>query len=685
MSRRAAWWLGLLAAASVAPAAWAAPPPLDQVLAGSAALETFREVAISPDGRRVAWVQSLLDKSGRPTELSALYVSSLGHAPGAPPATRRITVASWATPGKEAVERAPAWSPDSHSLAFLSDMEVRGQRQLYVAPAGEGETGRPRRLTRLEGQLADPRWAPDGRSIAFLYLANRRAAAGPLAATRRDAGVVGETPEEQRLVTVDVATGALRLVSPADLYVYEYDWSPDGKSFAATAAHGSGDDNWYEAELYVLRGDAADAAQGTAARSIYKPRLQIASPRWSPDGATIAWIGGLMSDEGANGGDVYVLPASPAPGTEARDLTPGRAASPAWLAWTAADRILFVENVDGLTAISEAGLADGKVTTLWSGAEVLSAEGSIPGLSLARDGRTSALLRQSSEHPPEVWVGPLGDWRQLTRENSRFAPSWGPAKSVHWKSDGASVQGWLLYPPGPLGPLGPLAPGARLPMVVSVHGGPAGCHRPGWPSIAGVLASQGFLVFQPNPRGSFGQGEAFTQANVKDFGYGDLRDILTGVDEVVRSGEADGARTGISGWSYGGYMAMWAVTQTDRFRAAVAGAGVANWQSYYGENRIDRWMIPYFGASVYDDPFIYARSSPITYITRVKTPTLVLQGDRDAEMPAPQAYEFWHALKTLEVETQLVIYPDEGHHFLDPEHDRDRYRRIVAWFQDHLK
>jgi dipeptidyl aminopeptidase/acylaminoacyl peptidase len=167
-------------------------------------------------------------------------------------------------------------------------------------------------------------------------------------------------------------------------------------------------------------------------------------------------------------------------------------------------------------------------------------------------------------------------------------------------------------------------------------------------------------LLMPNPRGSFGEGEGFTRANVKDFGYGDLRDIVRGVDAAVRSAPVDPKRVGIYGHSYGGYMTMWAVTRTSRFAAAVASAGIANWQSYYGQNRIDQWMLPYFGKSVYEDPDVYARSSPITFIQRSRTPTLVLHGERDAEVPLPQGYEFWHALKSLGVTTQLVVYEDEG-------------------------
>jgi dipeptidyl aminopeptidase/acylaminoacyl peptidase len=171
---------------------------------------------------------------------------------------------------------------------------------------------------------------------------------------------------------------------------------------------------------------------------------------------------------------------------------------------------------------------------------------------------------------------------------------------------------------------------------------------------------------------------------VKDFGYGDLRDVLAGVDEVVKTLPVDDHRVGLTGWSYGGFMTMWAVTQTNRFRAAVAGAGIANWLSYYGENDLDQWMIPFFGASVYDDPAVYAKSSAIDYVKKVKTPTLVVVGDRDGECPAPQSFEFWHALKAQGVETKLVVYANEGHHIHMPEHRQDIIRRQIAWFNEHM-
>jgi dipeptidyl aminopeptidase/acylaminoacyl peptidase len=195
-----------------------------------------------------------------------------------------------------------------------------------------------------------------------------------------------------------------------------------------------------------------------------------------------------------------------------------------------------------------------------------------------------------------------------------------------------------------------------------------------------MVASQGYFVLEPNPRGSYGQGEAFTQANIKDFGGGDLRDILAGVDAAERAVAIDDRRVGIFGWSYGGYMTMWSVTQTQRFHAAVSGAGLSNWQSYYGTNNISTWMIPFFGNSVYEDPQVYAKSSPIEFITHEKTPMLLVAGDRDAEVPITQSYEYWNALKWLHVPTEFVVYPDEGHEFFKTPDQIDVARRLIGWF-----
>src|SRR5207245_1271940 len=241
------------------------------------------------------------------------------------------------------------------------------------------------------------------------------------------------------------------------------------------------------------------------------------------------------------------------------------------------------------------------------GPESFHAFGNFPDFAVAKGGKFVAVVRSSYNTPPEVWTGAIGEWRQLTNNNSALSATWGKAESFEWTNEGFNIQGWIVPP-----------------------------------------------------------------ANVKDFGHGDLRDNLAGIDAAIKKYPVDPNRLGVTGWSYGGFMTMWTVTQTNRFRGAVAGAGVANWQSYYGQNLIDQWMIPFFGASVYDDPAVYEKSSPIRYIKNVKTPTLVIVGEHDAECPSSQSYEFWHALGTLKVPTQLIIYPGEGHLFLKPENQSDR-------------
>jgi len=646
-----------------------APTPISMALQALGSVRALDEVALSPDGRHVVYGSIVTGtRDGAEVDVTALFLADAHDGSH----VQRLT----ACPGTVCDERSVAWSPDGTQIAFVTT-DTAEQPQLAIAAAdGSGV----HTISHAHGPLDTPRWSPDGKRIAFLYSVGAPKTPGPLNPLTRDAGVLSSTVYEQRLAIIAAGGGEPALVGPADLNVYEYDWSPDGRRFVVSAAHGSGDDNWWIAELDLLD------AQSGAVTPLTKPPLQIASPRWSGDGSRIAYITGIMSDEAITGGDVYVISAA---GGAAVNATPGLKASVHTVTWNGSTkRLTATEFAAGEEVLAVIDVDAKTQHELWRGPQMIWANsllGFAPGdggVSLSKNGAFSAVIRQSYTSPPEVETGPPGQWKPITRLNASVRPLTGKATNVHWQSDGVDVQGMLIEPPS-------VKPGVRYPLIVKVHGGPAFAAYPIFPASLEdydvVLASQGYFVLRPNPRGSYGQGESFTQANVRDFGYGDLRDVLSGLDAVQRIAPIDPQRIGISGWSYGGYMTMWALTQTDRFKAAVAGAGLSDWLSYYGTNNIDTWMIPYFGASVYEDPKVYERSSPLTFIKNVRAPTLLVAGDRDAEVPITQSYEYWNALRRMGVKTEFVVYPDEGHVFFKRGDQTDVMERIVDWFNIYLK
>src|SRR5580700_5768845 len=426
------------------------------------ATHRFEQTAISPDGRKVAWVEDIITKRGVSTGDTVIYVSEVDRKN--PPKRISAGVAD----GIHA-EGSVAWSPDGKKLAFLSDAAKAGQLQLYVIEAAG--RGSARKITQVKGFLSTPGWSPDGRTIAVLFTENATRAAGPLVAETPETGEIKDSFFEQRLALVDVATGKLRQISPADTYVYEYDWAPDGLRFAVTAALGNGDNNWWVAELYTLEG-----ASGLM-KSIYKPHLQIANPVWSPDGERIAFVEGLMSDAGLTGGDIFSVDAG---GGEGQNLTPEIKASASWIGWTPEKKIIFTEFVGGDVGLASVDPQSKKVEALWRGGEYLAAGagGFSPTISLAKDGATMAFVRESYAAPPEVWAGKVGEWKQLTQRNERVTREWGDAKSIEWKNGGYEVQGWLLYPKN-------FDASKKYPLVVNVHGGPSWASVAKWPSPHG--------------------------------------------------------------------------------------------------------------------------------------------------------------------------------------------------------
>ena len=553
-----------------------------------------------------------------------------------------------------------AWSPDGRALIF-----VASDRKAKTATLQAMRDGKLTVVLSFAGLLSTPRWSPDGQTLAVLATDRPRKQTGATQAGAPIVGEIGGATDEQRVAILPAAGGPLKFLSPADTFVYEYDWTPDGRGFAVTEAKGDGDNNWWVARL------AAVGVDGSF-REIANPGVQMKYPRVSPDGKTVAFIGGLHSDFGPTGGDIWTAPFAGGP---ASDRTAGFKGSFSSLIWRPG--ALFATALVGdNNAVLTVDPATGATKTLLSGPVSFSAgDGRV---SISGDGKLLAGVAEDFATPPHIGAGPIATPHQITHENDALTPQVA-ARSITWKSDGFDVQGWLT---GPLNP----EPGKKYPMIVLVHGGPSSAVQPTymWKGTTNDLVQHGFYVFQANPRGSFGQGEAFTRANVKDFGGGDLRDILAGVDAVEKVAPVDDRRLGVYGHSYGGYMTMWTVTHSDRFKAGVAGAGIANWVSYYGQNGIDQWMVPFFGSTAYDDASVYDRLSPIRYIKAAKTPTFIYVGERDVECPPAQSLEFHHGLDAVGVPNSLVIYAGEGHGIREAEHKEDLKRRILGWFDKYL-
>lgn len=641
------------AVAGIASSAPGSPAPAERSEVARAVdavlgLRSYRNLTISRDGARIAY-SMVVEPLAAPARRSVFVIDR--RTPSA--RAQRVSAATDSTVD----ERFPAFSPDGKSLAIASDAEHQGDRQLYIVDLAG--TSVPRRLGHFDGAIGPPRFSPDGRRIAVLH--EQRAAAGGGADPAAPV-VAGTGGLPLRIAIVDVETGQKHFASPANLHVHDFDWSPDGRSLAAIASPADPRPNYHAAKLYVL------PASGGQPRLLVEPSRQLGEPRFSPDGRWIAFISGLMSDEGNTGGDLFVVPAG---GGAARNVTPGRKATITAARWRPDARALLVDEiVDGRFALSSIRLEDG------AGEVLFQADAAIRGFDVSGDGETVAFLHDTFDAAQSIWSGPPRTPVPIEATRQPFAAPWGEVRSLHTSSDGYSIQSYLVAPRS-------VQPGRKYPLITLVHGGPAAS----WVPAAfeyGALAAMSYFLLLPNPRGSFGLGEEFQEANIKDFGYGDLRDIRASVRAAAAAAPIDPDRVGIMGWSYGGFMAMWAPTQTGEFRAAVAGAGISNWQSYQGQTDIPGWMPPYFGATVYDDPAVYARSSPITFIKQARTPTLMIVGENDTDCPLPQSRELWQALQTLGVPSQLVVYPGEAHGFFQPAHRRDRVGRMLDWFDRHM-
>ncbi len=626
-----------------------------------ASVRYIYQTTINSAGTAVAWCAD--GEKGQ-----TVSIASVQH----PDKTIKVTAS---LPDSSCNETEPQWSPNGKEIAFLSDAKTHDQLQLFIADAATGALLTKQPLSHFDGYVSHLQWSPDGNYLSVLYVHKASREPSPMAAEDRATGIIDSMANNnvQRIVVINRATGEAIESTPEGLYIFEYDWSPNSRQFVYTAALPPGDDNWYIAKIYRQN------ILGKDTTLIYQPTFQIALPRWSPDGKQIAFIEGLMSDQGGTGGEIFMIDANG--NGKPKNLTPNRASTPSWFTWQNNNDILFTEFVGGSVAISTLHINNNAMQMVWNADESIRAGNEETSLSMSENKAASfAVIRSSWNQLPEVWVGNTKKLMQITHLNANIHKPILRTGNIKWANENLPVQGWLLYPQN-------YDSTKKYPMLVCVHGGPAWISTPAWsaPDFNTTVYPQlGYFVFFPNARGSYGQGEKFTLANRRDWGFGDLRDIISGIDTLVVNLPVDNNRIGLLGWSYGGSMAMMSVTQTNRFKAAVSGAGAGDWLSYYGQNSIDKWMNSYFNISPYDNPEPYRKVSAMTYIKNVKTPTLILVGERDGECPPPQSFQYWHALKELHVPTQLVVYADEGHSFYKYEDMIDVSLRTIEWFNQYM-
>jgi dipeptidyl aminopeptidase/acylaminoacyl peptidase len=449
--------------------------------------------------------------------------------------------------------------------------------------------------------------------------------------------------------------------------VWELDWR-GGSTAAAIVSDDPTESAWYGARVALLDLSARSAT------TVHRPEWQVAAPRLAPDGAAVCFVEGFCSDRGVLAGTVTVAGGSP----EARRLPLETDVS--WLEWRDAESLWYAGWHGMGTSCGSLSL-DGSANELFSGPETVGVRYQ-PRIAVSADGRVIAAVRESSDEPPEVAVLEDGAWRTISALNADVVaeivrPDW---EEVSWTArDGLEIEGLLARPPE--------RTGEALPLVVVVHGGPTGAWSHQFAPYAGttlLLAEAGYAVLLPNPRGSIGRGQDFARANLGDMGGEDLQDILAGIDSLVEAEIADGERLAITGGSYGGFMAAWAATQTDRFAASIPMACVSHWLSFHLTTNIGRFDELFLDADPFDPVGEYAARSPVFHARKCRTPTLVMHGEIDLCTPLGQAQELYQALVEAGVEAELVVYPREGHGWVEWDHQIDTWNRVRSWLDRHL-
>ena len=639
-------------------------PTVDQILS----LKRAASPEISPDGSLVAYLvrDAHWDENA--------YETQIWLADAKTGAAHQLTNAKGSS-------LAPAWAPDGSKLAFISDRTDKRQIYLINPKGGEAEP-----LTKVEDGVSAFAWSPDGARIAYTATEPETAAMKAREKTYGDYHVVDEDYRMNELFVIDLATRATRALTADAFTVGGFAWSPDGASIAFDHRINTDLANSGTADISVVT-----VADGTLRPLVTQPGPDT-DPVWSPDGTRVAF-------ESAMGSASYFytnreIADVPAAGGPPEALTAAFDEDASLAAWTPAG-IYFSATYHTWEYLYRVDPASKAVARFAPASQWIGSS-----FSFSKDGETVAFQAADPLTMTEIYVadvkallnGPgvvpaAGAAKKLTDMNAQTV-GWtsGTFEIVSWKSqDGTLIEGVLHKPSD-------FSPTRKYPLLVVIHGGPTGVSRP-IPFASAIYpidiwVPRDVLVLEPNYRGSAGYGEKFRALNVRNLGIGDAWDVLSGIDSLVARGSVDPAKVGVMGWSQGGYISAFLATHDSaRFKAISVGAGISDWMTYYVNTDIHPFTRQYLKATPWDDPQIYARTSPITYIKQAKTPTLIQHGAADERVPLPDAYELFQGLQDMKVPTRLIVYKGfggVGHGPTRPKSHRATMEHNLEWFDQYL-
>jgi len=567
----------------------------------------------------------------------------------------------------------PKWSPDGNWIAFTSNRKDN-RNNLFVLSTSGGEA---EALTDLKSSVNNFAWSPDGRSIAFTMTDPKTEEEEKNDKGRNDWRWVDENIKLSRLYVLSIQKDANgkrepRKLTTENYQVEDFDWSSDGSRIAFGHVKSPLANDWTTSDVSIIEvatGKVTDLAATPAAES---------SPLYSPDGKSIAILASDNPPRWAQAGVIQIFPAT---GGQPKTLVASFDAQPGIAGWSAdSKRIYFSEPKGTGTQVYSLDINANRID------EIKTTSGVISAITLNQTGTTFGLVRQAPDTPADVFVTPVNDFNpvQITHANAGLkTPAVGRTEVITWKSkDGKQIEGLLTYPVG-------YQTGQKVPLILNVHGGPAGVFQQTFIGGRGAyplatFSARGYAILRANPRGSSGYGTDFRRANLRDWGVGDYQDLMTGVDRVIEMGVADPDRLGVMGWSYGGFMTSWIVTQTTRFKAASAGAPVTNLMSFNGTADIPSFIPDYFGGQFWEVMDLYQKHSPIFNVKAVTTPTMIQHGEADVRVPTSQGYEFYNALKMKGVPTRMIVLPRQPHGPNEPKMQLAVMKANLEWFDKYL-